>query len=140
MVANLLLAQEEHTRELPADPIVFGLVTFGFLLVLIVGGQDRGVDYRSLTEALLQRLPAIHVIAMPTNGAQIAAEYRKHQPALVHDATDLRHAVRLAAGIAPPGSRVLLSPGAPSHDHFRDYEDKSAAFEEYIRALDEEDA
>ena len=37
MVANLLLAQEEHTRELPADPIVFGLVTFGFLLVLIVG-------------------------------------------------------------------------------------------------------
>jgi hypothetical protein len=37
MVATLLSAQEEHTRELPADPIVFGLVAFALLLALIVG-------------------------------------------------------------------------------------------------------
>jgi hypothetical protein len=37
MVANLLWAQEEQTRDLPVDPIVFGLSVFVLLLVLIVG-------------------------------------------------------------------------------------------------------
>ena len=37
MVTNLIAAQEEHTRELPADPMVIGAVTFAFLLVLILG-------------------------------------------------------------------------------------------------------
>lgn len=30
------LAAEEHTRDLPAPPIVYGLVTFAILLVLMV--------------------------------------------------------------------------------------------------------
>jgi hypothetical protein len=37
MVSNLVVAQEEHTRDLPMDPVVFGLVTFVFLLVLVFG-------------------------------------------------------------------------------------------------------
>ena len=37
MVANLVVAQEEHTRELPMDPVLFGLVVFVFLLVLVLG-------------------------------------------------------------------------------------------------------
>lgn len=32
-----ILAAEEHTRDLPAPPIVFGLVTFVIFVVLIVG-------------------------------------------------------------------------------------------------------
>ncbi len=31
------LAAAEHTRDLPADPIVFGLVTFVLLVALMVG-------------------------------------------------------------------------------------------------------
>jgi hypothetical protein len=37
MVANLLWAQGQHTRDLPVDPIVFGVSTFAVLLVLLVG-------------------------------------------------------------------------------------------------------
>jgi hypothetical protein len=37
MVANLLWAQEEHTRDLPAEPWVFGVVGFVVLLALIAG-------------------------------------------------------------------------------------------------------
>jgi hypothetical protein len=37
MVANLLWAQEEQTRDLPVDPIVYGAAVFVFLLVLMVG-------------------------------------------------------------------------------------------------------
>jgi hypothetical protein len=37
MASDLTLAAEEHLRDLPASPIVFGLITFAILLVLIVG-------------------------------------------------------------------------------------------------------
>lgn len=33
----LSLAAEEQTRDLPADPIVFGAITFAILLVLMLG-------------------------------------------------------------------------------------------------------
>ena len=37
MPLNLIwAAQEEHTRDLPVDPIVIGLGTFIFLLVLVL--------------------------------------------------------------------------------------------------------
>jgi hypothetical protein len=37
MSSDLTLAAEEQLRDLPAPPIVFGLVTFAILLVLLVG-------------------------------------------------------------------------------------------------------
>jgi hypothetical protein len=37
MAPDLTLAAEEHLRDLPAPPIVFGLVAFVILLVLMVG-------------------------------------------------------------------------------------------------------
>ncbi len=37
MASTLSWAQEEHLRELPADPVVFGVATFVLLLLLMVG-------------------------------------------------------------------------------------------------------
>lgn len=36
MASSLLVAAEETTRELPADPLVFGALAFGLLLMLMV--------------------------------------------------------------------------------------------------------
>lgn len=37
MALTLLAAAEEAPRELPADPLVFGALAFGLLLVLMFG-------------------------------------------------------------------------------------------------------
>ncbi|MBA3265055.1 MAG: hypothetical protein H0T14_01595 [Nocardioidaceae bacterium] len=37
MSANFVLAAEEELRDLPADPIVFGVLTFVILLALLLG-------------------------------------------------------------------------------------------------------
>ncbi len=37
MALTVIAAAEGMTRELPADPIVFGALAFGLLMVLILG-------------------------------------------------------------------------------------------------------
>lgn len=37
MDLSLILAHEEQTRDLPAHPIVFGVVTFVIFVVLLMG-------------------------------------------------------------------------------------------------------
>lgn len=109
---------------------------------MIVGGLDRGIDYGPLTAALLARHPHPVLITVPTNGPRIAADYRAAHPDRVHDAPSLDDAVRLAATLTAAtytsstgATTVILSPAAPSQDHYLDFAVKSAAFIAAIDAL-----
>lgn len=103
--------------------------------VVIVGGQDRGISYEPLNDFLISNSEAIDVITIPTNGRSAVAAFREVRPNKVHEATSLREAVTLASKIAPLGSRVVLSPGAPSFDFYKNYHAKSAEFRDAIERL-----
>jgi UDP-N-acetylmuramoylalanine--D-glutamate ligase len=100
-------------------------------LVLIVGGQSRGVSYDVLNDYLCRR-PGIHVIAIPTNGTAATAKFAAQFPQRWHAAPDLVAAVRIARTVAGQGGTVVLSPGAPSFDFYRNYADKSRHFADAI--------
>lgn len=104
-------------------------------IVLIVGGQDRGISYEPLNEFLKSTPEPVDVITIPTNGPRAVANFREDRPSRVHDAKTLRDAVFLASKIAPTGSHVILSPGAPSYDCYENYKSKSAEFREAIKRL-----
>jgi UDP-N-acetylmuramoyl-L-alanine---L-glutamate ligase len=97
-------------------------------LVLIAGGQDRGQDYAGLARAL--SASGASVIAIPTTGRRLLAAAREADvPASrTLPAADLREAVRIAGGLAQAGGVVLLSPAAPSFDHYRDFEERGERF------------
>lgn len=100
-------------------------------IALIVGGQDRGIDYRALGEGLRTRHVAVHVVTIPDNGPRIRRELESTVPGplvTVVDAPDLDAAVRAGYEWARPDGVVLLSPAAPSFGHFRDYRERGAAF------------
>jgi UDP-N-acetylmuramoyl-L-alanine---L-glutamate ligase len=101
-------------------------------VALIVGGQDRGIDYRPLAEGLRARRAPLLVLTIPDNGPRIAAALRSEGsgPAVeVAEAEGLDEAVR--AGFAWVGQGVvLLSPAAPSFGRYRDYRERGAAFTE----------
>lgn len=99
-------------------------------VTVLVGGFDRGVDWAGFVEAVATTPPNA-IICMGSNGARIEAA--------LHDAKVACPIVRvehLAAAAAeakkrtPPGGNILLSPGAPSFDQFRDYAERGRCFSE----------
>ncbi len=97
-------------------------------LVLLGGGQDRGQDYAALGSELARR--GVLVIGMPSTGPRLVRDaLAAGLPASdALSAEDLAGAVALARREAPPGAVVLLSPAAPSYDHFRDFEERGERF------------
>jgi UDP-N-acetylmuramoylalanine--D-glutamate ligase len=108
-------------------------------VALLVGGQDRGIDYRALARGLAgRRAPTLVALMASEAAARIAAALAADPPGpavVVCEAADLAAATRDAFAWAIPGGVVLLSPAAPSFDRFRDYRDRSAAFAAAVGAI-----
>jgi UDP-N-acetylmuramoylalanine-D-glutamate ligase len=103
-------------------------------VAVVVGGQDRGIDYAEIGEHLARRATAALVVTLPDNGVRIGAAVR--QAVEVIDCDDMGAAVTAAFAWAEPRSgTVLLSPGAPSFGQFANYTERSAAFVAAMHAL-----
>jgi UDP-N-acetylmuramoyl-L-alanine---L-glutamate ligase len=111
-------------------------------IALIVGGQDRGIDYAPLAEGVSRRESATLVLTLPDSGPRIAAAFtqtstRGEAFAGVTNCPDLDAAVAAGFAWARPGGIVLLSPAAPSFGRFRDYRDRADAFARAMAACAE---
>ncbi len=95
-------------------------------LVLIAGGQDRGQEYEGLAREVAQSGGAL--VTVPTTGPRIAAAARQAGVQTVVECEDLEAAVAAARQAVAAGGVVLLSPAAPSFDHFRDFEQRGERF------------
>jgi UDP-N-acetylmuramoyl-L-alanine---L-glutamate ligase len=126
-------------------PTVAALDAFGERRVaLIVGGQDRGIDYTPLAVALHQRNAPTYLLTLPDSGPRIRAEVEAVTQAAegtvsgfagVTDCQDLAAAVAAGFAWARPDGVVLLSPAAPSFGVFKDYRDRGEAFARAVRDL-----
>lgn len=130
-------------------------------VVLVAGGLDRDQEYAALVRALRTglvptgaigeppaRVEVAGLVALPGTGPALADALRAvggedDGPPLaavevVPDGTPEQvsaGAVAAAARIAPAGATVLLSPAAPSHNVFRDFEDRGDRFAAAVSAL-----
>jgi UDP-N-acetylmuramoylalanine--D-glutamate ligase len=102
-------------------------------IALIVGGEDRGIDYEPLAVGLARRTEPLLVLAVPDSGERIASTIGDRAP--VRRCDDLADAVHQAFAWARPDGVVLLSPAAPSFGRFHDYRDRADAFAAAMRAL-----
>jgi UDP-N-acetylmuramoyl-L-alanine---L-glutamate ligase len=118
----------------------------GKRVALIVGGQDRGIDYAPLAEGVMGRLEPTTVLTLPDSGPRITVAFQAAAfqttgatPgagfAGISDCADLTGAVAAAFAWAQPDGIVLLSPAAPSFGQFRDYRDRGDQFTQAMRAL-----
>jgi UDP-N-acetylmuramoyl-L-alanine---L-glutamate ligase len=108
----------------------------GQRVALIVGGQDRGIDYGELANGVLARSAPTLVLTLPDSGPRISEQF-KERGGDATDCPDLLAAVSAGFGWARAGGGgvVLLSPAAPSFGRFRDYRDRAEAFAAAMRLL-----
>lgn len=99
-------------------------------ITLIVGGQDRGVDYLPLAKYIAGH-PVAAVIGLPPSGERILREIGSARTEL---ATDMQDAVERARVLTPANGTVLLSPAAPSYGIYRDFAERAADFKRAITA------
>jgi UDP-N-acetylmuramoylalanine--D-glutamate ligase len=96
---------------------------------LIVGGHDRGLDWTPFVEAMRAHAPEA-IICQGRNGPRIADALEAAGVPNVYRALDLAAAVGAARDALRGDGVVVLSPGAPSFDQFRDYAERGKRFAE----------
>ncbi|MGY1821324.1 UDP-N-acetylmuramoyl-L-alanine--D-glutamate ligase [Geodermatophilus sp. SYSU D00079] len=107
-------------------------------VTLVAGGQDRGLDYTGLARAVVARAGGVRVVTVPDTGARLAADVRaaaadRGVEPPVTETEGLAEAVAEAVRTTPAGGVVLLSPGAPSYNRYRNYEELARTYEQILR-------
>jgi UDP-N-acetylmuramoylalanine--D-glutamate ligase len=108
------------------------LASFAAPVVLIAGGQNKGLAFQGLaaTGATLRA-----VIAIGDAADEVAAVFEA-AGVPVERIDDLVAAVRAAMKLAQPGDTVLLSPACSSYDRFRNYEHRGDVFRDAVLDLE----
>ncbi len=101
-------------------------------VVWIVGGVDKGNDYRELMPLVREKVKAI--ICLGLDNTAIKNAFGNVVDLLV-ETYAMSEAVKVAYKIAERGDTVLLSPACASFDLFKNYEDRGDQFKEAIKNL-----
>ena len=113
------------------DATIKALESFPGRIHLILGGKDKGSDYRVLNDLLKQRVKRVYTIgaAAPKIEAQISGTE-------VLPSSTLESAVKRATDLATAGDVVLLAPACASFDQFDSYEHRGRIFKQLVRQLE----
>lgn len=101
-------------------------------IVWIVGGIDKGNDYRQLEDVVLSK---VHTIVCMGKDNQKLLQFFKDKVAAIYDTADIAEAIYAAEAAARPGDVVLLSPACASFDLFKNYADRGDQFRRKVREL-----
>jgi UDP-N-acetylmuramoylalanine--D-glutamate ligase len=105
-------------------------------VVLIAGGQGKGLDYDAFADAIAQRCRAVVLIGETAD--ELEGLIAGRVP--LRRAGSMDEAVVLAGGLASPGDVILLAPAAASFDMFTDYAARGDAFRSAVAALGDVEA
>ncbi len=101
-------------------------------IVWIVGGEDKGNDYKVLMPLVREKVKAIICLGMDNSKIKYAFG---NVVDLIVETYAMSEAVKVAYKIAERGDTVLLSPACASFDLFKNYEDRGNQFKEAIKNL-----
>ncbi|WP_163718244.1 UDP-N-acetylmuramoyl-L-alanine--D-glutamate ligase [Mangrovibacterium lignilyticum] len=101
-------------------------------VVWIVGGVDKGNNYKELESLVREKVKAI--VCLGTDNKKIVDFFSGIVPDIV-ETNNIKDAVRASYYLAKDGEVVLLSPACASFDLFESYEDRGRQFKMAVREL-----
>lgn len=133
---NDVLYYDDSIATTPSSAVA-ALASFAQPKVIILGGSDKGGDYRPLLTALIKSASIRAIVSIGANGAAITGMLDDHSLVKVYrvESKDMKDIVAKAASLAQPGDVVILSPAAASFDMFKNYADRGQQFIDAVNGL-----
>ncbi|WP_299396420.1 UDP-N-acetylmuramoyl-L-alanine--D-glutamate ligase [uncultured Gelidibacter sp.] len=100
--------------------------------IWIVGGVDKGNNYKELFQFVNEKVKAI--ICLGVDNEKLMDTFGSMVDTIV-ETQSMSDAVKMAYKIAETGDSVLLSPACASFDLFESYEDRGRQFKDAVRNL-----
>ena len=100
--------------------------------VWIVGGTDKGNEYKELYQFINEKVKAI--ICLGVDNTKLLESFGGMVD-VITETQSMSEAVKMAYKLANPGDSVLLSPACASFDLFESYEDRGRQFKDAVRNL-----
>jgi UDP-N-acetylmuramoylalanine--D-glutamate ligase len=110
----------------------FALESMDAPTVWIVGGVDKGNNYKELFPFINEKVKAI--ICLGVDNEKLLEAFGNMVDVIV-ETQYINEAVKIAYKVADSGDNVLLSPACASFDLFENYEDRGRQFKNAVRNL-----
>ncbi len=114
------------------DSVFYALGSYDEPIILIMGGVDKGNDYRQIEQLVNQKVKAL--ICMGKDNSKLVEFFGKKVP-MIFTVDSMQKAVQLSSDLGTEGDVVLLSPACASFDLFKNYEDRGRQFKTAVAEL-----
>ncbi len=114
------------------DSVFYALGSCDEPIILIMGGVDKGNDYRQIEQLVEQKVKAL--ICMGKDNSKLVEFFGKKVP-MIFTVDSMQKAVQLSSDLGTEGDVVLLSPACASFDLFKNYEDRGRQFKAAVAGL-----
>ncbi|HWJ88585.1 MAG TPA: UDP-N-acetylmuramoyl-L-alanine--D-glutamate ligase [Pelagibacterium sp.] len=125
-VGDLLFVDDSISTTPEATKVALAAYK-GRKIALIAGGHERQQDYTDLAN-LMGLTSVVMLCSLPATGPRLASAVRDNAPIPVAECSTLEEAMQALANVSHIFDTVILSPGAPSYNQFRNFEERGEVF------------
>jgi UDP-N-acetylmuramoylalanine--D-glutamate ligase len=119
------------------QPTIAAINSFCEPETIILGGSDKGLDYKELREEIEKRENIKNIILIGEIGTKIG-EGLRNKNVINLGKISMIEIVKKAYEITPKGGVVILSPAAASFDMFKNYKDRGLQFKKAVEKIKNE--
>lgn len=117
------------------ETTIQGINSIQNIETVILGGMDRGIEYKPLVDFLLES-EVKNLILMPDTGFRIQNLIMNsslpHEDKQIILAANVEEAVKAAKQATRPGMTCLFSPAAASYGFFKNFEERGEVFKSFV--------
>lgn len=126
MVGDILFVDDSISTTPEATKVALAAYK-GRKIALIAGGHERQQDYTDLAN-LMGLTSVVMLCSLPVTGPRLAEAVRDNAPIPVAECSTLDEAMQALAAAGHVFDTVILSPGAPSYNQFKNFEERGDRF------------
>ena len=131
MVGDILFVDDSISTTPEATKVALAAYK-GKKIALIAGGHERQQDYTDLAN-LMGLTSVVMLCSLPVTGQRLAQAVRDNTPIPIAECSTLDEAMQALASAGHIFDTVILSPGAPSYNQFKNFEERGDRFKPLAR-------